>query len=56
MTCRGYDPKAIKISKSVKRTAATIIDNQQRRSFIQGYVRAEAANARAFSRSRGRSE
>jgi hypothetical protein len=52
MTCRGYDPKAVKVSKSVKRVAATITDNQQRRSHIRGYVVAEVANARASSRNR----
>lgn len=40
----GYDPKATKVSKSVKRVAATILDNQQRREFIRGYVNAERAN------------
>ena len=54
MTCRGYDSKAVKVSKSVKRAAATIVNDQQRREFIRGYVAAEAANARASSRSRGR--
>ena len=54
MTCRGYDSKAVKVSKSVKRVAATILDNQQRREFIRGYAHAEAANARmATRRNRG---
>lgn len=53
MTCRGYDSKAVKVSKSVKRVAATIVNDQQRREFIRGYVHAEAANARASSRNRG---
>lgn len=53
MTCRGYDPRAVKVSKSVKRVAATIVDDQRRRAHIRGYAVAEAANARAFSRSRG---
>lgn len=38
----GYDPRAVKISKSVKRVAATILDNRQRREFIRGYVVSEA--------------
>jgi hypothetical protein len=50
----AYDPRAVKISKSVKRVAATILNNQQRRSFIRGYVRAEESNARSVSRGRGR--
>lgn len=51
----SYDPRAVKVSKSVKRAAATITDNQRRRDFIRGYVKAEAANARSASRGRGRS-
>jgi hypothetical protein len=47
MTCRGYDPKAVKISKSVKRLAAQILDNQLRSSFIRDYVRIEQANLRS---------
>lgn len=50
MACKGYDSKTVKISKSIKRVAATILDNQQRREFIRGYVRAEEANARQSSR------
>jgi hypothetical protein len=54
MTSRGYDSKAVKVSKSVKRVAATILDNQQRREFIRGYAQAEAINARmATRRNRG---
>jgi len=40
----AYDPRATKVSKSVKRVAATILDNQKRREFIRGYVAAERAN------------
>jgi ribosomal protein L4 len=43
----AYDPRAVKVSKSVKRVAATITDPTRRRDFIRGYVQAEAANARA---------
>mgnify|MGYP003333807489 FL=1 len=39
MTCRGYDPKAIKISKAIKRLAATYIDDHKRGEFIRSYVR-----------------
>jgi hypothetical protein len=38
MTCRGYDPKAVKISKSVKRAASLILDNHTRGEFIRSYV------------------
>jgi len=43
----SYDPRAVKVSKSVKRVAATMTDRAQRRSFIKGYAMAEAANQRA---------
>ena len=50
----SYDPRAVKVSKSVKRVAATMTDANKRRDFIKGYARAEAANARAsLSRKRG---
>jgi hypothetical protein len=53
----AYDPRAIKVSKSVKRVAATITDKAQRRDFIRGYAQAEAANARAgASRRRDKGE
>ena len=39
MTCRGYDSKAVKVPKSVKRLAATILDNHWRSAFIKDYVR-----------------
>jgi hypothetical protein len=43
----AYDSRAVKVSKSVKRVAATITDKAQRRDFIRGYALAEAANQRA---------
>jgi hypothetical protein len=43
----SYDPRAVKVSKSVKRVAATITDKSKRRDFIRGYALAEAANQRA---------
>ncbi len=39
MTCRGYDPKAVKVPKSVKRLAAQYIDSHQRGAIIRSYVR-----------------
>lgn len=39
MTCRGYDPKAVKVSKSVKRLASRYKDSHQRGAFIKDYVR-----------------
>ena len=37
----GYDPRATKVSKSVKRIAATMTDKNLRRSLIKGYAEAE---------------
>lgn len=46
MTCRGYDAKAVKISKPVKAMAATYLDHHQRRAFIRSYVVIAEADAR----------
>ena len=56
MTCRGYDPKAVKVPKSVKRLAATLVDSEQRRSLIRSYAVAIATNARAGNRRPGGSK
>ena len=48
MSCRGYDPKAVKVSKSVKRMASTILDAHARGSFIRSYVVIEQSSSRAF--------
>jgi hypothetical protein len=50
MTCRGYDPKAIKVSKSVKRAAALIMDNHQRGAFIRSFAKIEQSNSRSSGR------
>jgi hypothetical protein len=39
MTCKGYDPKAVKVPKSVKRLAANHLNAHHRGEFIRGYVR-----------------
>ena len=46
MACKGYDSKTVKISKSVKRVAAKILDNHQRGAFIRSYVEIEKSNLR----------
>jgi hypothetical protein len=48
----AYDARAVKISKSVKRLAATFLDKAQRRAFIKSYVRIEEANGRQSSKGR----
>ena len=50
MTCRGYDAKAVKVSKTVKRAAAQIMDNHKRGDFIRSYVEIERSNLRTPSR------
>lgn len=39
----AYDPKAVKVGKSVKRIAATITDKNLRREIFKSYARAERA-------------
>jgi len=50
MTCRGYDPKAVKISKSVKRAAALIMDSHQRGEFIRSFVKIAEGELRPSNR------
>jgi hypothetical protein len=38
MTCRGYDPKAVKVPKSIKSLYA-IADNHKRKAFIKSHVK-----------------
>jgi hypothetical protein len=45
----SYDPRAVNISKQVKRTAATILDTNRRRDFIRGFVKAEESIMRSRS-------
>jgi hypothetical protein len=40
----GYDPRATKVSKSVKRIAATMTDKNLRRSLIKSYAEAERSS------------
>ena len=50
MTCRGYDSKAVKVSKTVKRAAALIMDSHQRGAFIRSFVKIEQSNSRSTGR------
>jgi hypothetical protein len=45
MTCRGYNPKTVKISKTIKRVASTIIDPHVRGEFIRSYVEVAKSNS-----------
>ncbi len=38
MSCTGYDSRTIKIPKTVKRSASTIMDPHKRGAFIRSYV------------------
>jgi hypothetical protein len=50
MSCRGYDPKAVKVPKSVKRAAALISDAHVRGAFLRSFVQIEKEQSRSFSR------
>jgi hypothetical protein len=39
MTCRGYDAKAVKVPKSIKRYAAYDIDAHRRGATIKSFVK-----------------
>jgi len=47
MTCRGYDAKAVKIGKDVKRAAALIHDQHQRGAFIRSFVKIAQSELRS---------
>jgi hypothetical protein len=56
MTCKGYDSKAIKIGKEVKRIAASYLNAHTRGSVIRSYVKiAEDASRMRTTRNRGKS-
>ena len=46
MSCRGYDPKAVKLSKTVKRMASTIRDAHIRGAYIRSFVEIAKSNLR----------
>ena len=50
MSCRGYDPKAVKVSKTVKRASANIMDAHKRGAFIRSFAEIERSNSRSASR------
>jgi len=54
MTCKGYDPKAVKIGSLVKMAASTIRDPHVRGAFIRSFVKIEQDNSRQrTSRNKG---
>ncbi len=50
MSCRGYDPKAVKLPKTVKRAASLISDAHKRGAFIRSFIAVEQANSRSSNR------
>jgi hypothetical protein len=50
MTCRGYDPKAVKIGKDVKRAVAQIHDQHKRGAFIRSFVKIAQDGSRSSNR------
>jgi len=39
MSCNGYSPKAVKVPKSVKRRASTILNAHERGAVIRSFVK-----------------
>ena len=50
MTCRGYDPKSIKLGKLVKISAASIQDKQKRGTFLRSFTKVAESELRSNSR------
>ena len=51
MTCRGYDPKAIKLPSLVKMASARILDAHERGRFIRAHADAIRENLKNSGRS-----
>lgn len=50
MTCRGYDPKAVKLPSLVKMAASTILDNHQRKAFLRSFTKIAESELRSGNR------
>jgi hypothetical protein len=50
MTCKGYDPKAVKLPKAIKRRATRILDNHKRGAYITSFVKVLEADLRMNKR------
>jgi hypothetical protein len=46
MTCKGYDPKAVKLGSLVKMAASTIVDRHQRGAFLRSFTKIAEDEAR----------
>ena len=45
MTCRGYDPKAVKVPKSIK-ALYSVADNTERKALIKSHAKILASELR----------
>ena len=52
MTCRGYDPKAVKLPSLVKMAASTIKDNHTRGAFLRSFTKIAEGELRSNIRSK----
>ena len=50
MTCRGYDPKAVKLGKLVKIAEATIKDKHTRGAFFRSFAKIAEGDLRINTR------
>lgn len=50
MTCRGYDPKAVKLSSLVKMASSTIQDKQVRGAFLRSFTKIAESESRTAGR------
>ena len=56
MSTRGYDSRAIKLPKSIKRQAARMLNNHQRNQFVRAWVGVCEAEVRSGKRSRDKKD
>jgi hypothetical protein len=52
MTCRGYDPKAVKVGKEIKSLLGKIQDKHLRGQMMRDYVRVYESNLRSGKRTK----
>lgn len=50
MTCKGYDPKAVKLPSLVKMAASTIMDKHQRSAFLRSFTKIAESELRSGNR------
>jgi hypothetical protein len=50
MTCKGYDPKAVKLPSLVKMAASTITDKHKRGEFLRSFTKIAESELRTGNR------